>query len=91
MGVVAPFWASQASRAQLQREPVSVSIGHFANICRSAINQKAEKFLSEIRLAPRPGLELGTFWFTALVVFSEPDTQARKVLLFLVPVTALPP
>ena len=55
MGVVAPFWASQASRAQLQREPVSASIGHFANICRSAINQKAEKFLSEIRLAVAVG------------------------------------
>ena len=79
MGVVAPFWASQASRAQLQREPVSASIGHFANICRSAINQKAEKFLSEIRLAPQTGLELGTFRLTVLVVFSEPDTQARKV------------
>jgi len=63
MGVVAPFWASQASRAQLQREPVSASIGHFANICRSAVNQKAEKFLSEIRLAPQVGLEPTTLRF----------------------------
>jgi hypothetical protein len=83
MGVVVTFWASQASRAHLQRESLSASIGRFANICRPAINQKAETFHNEIRLAPQVGLELGAFWLTALVVFSEPDTQARKVLLFL--------
>ena len=49
-----------------------------------AVNQWAEKVRDEF-LAPQVGLELGAFWLTALVVFSEPGTQARKILLFLYP------
>src|SRR5579863_4537260 len=65
MGVVAPFWASQASRAQLQREPVSASIGHFATISVARVNQKAGGVRSEIRLAPQVGLEPTTLRLTA--------------------------
>ena len=46
------------------------------------VNQRRGRS-GENNLAPQTGLELGAFWLTVLVVFSEPDTQARKVLLLL--------
>ncbi len=42
------------------------------------IEPEGGEFRSEIRLAPQTGFELGTFWLTVLVVFSEPTPQARN-------------
>jgi hypothetical protein len=49
----------------------------FVLSCRAPLTGRQEKFETAICLAPRTGLELGTFWLTVLVVFSEPDTQAE--------------
>ena len=83
-GVAVRDWANQPSSAH---RPCGALLCEYWPLSRTrppiAVNRKAKEFRSGFYLAPRAGLELAAFWLTALVVFPEPGTQARKILMFL--------
>jgi hypothetical protein len=71
--------ASRRSAAK----PVETETGSDSQLARNsafgrALGELTGKEFDQEQVAPQTVFELGAFWLTVLVVFSEPDTQARK-------------
>ena len=71
-------WANRRAALTSLRDVLSYSIDHFQEVDAAAWSTRRTESLKSDSLAPQIELELGAFWLTALVVFSESAPQEQN-------------